>query len=50
MNEGKNMQSDFEYMQKSNVQSKNMQSLDNVFKFSDSEDYISKNKNMSKRY
>lgn len=48
MTEGKNTQSDFEYVQKSDVLSKNMQILDNVFRFSDSKGCISKNKDVSK--
>lgn len=44
------MQSDSEYVQKSDVSSKNMQILDNVFRISDSTDHISKNKDVPKRY
>lgn len=44
------MQSDSENVQKSDVSSKNMQILVNVFWFSVSEDRISKNKDVSKRY
>lgn len=44
------MQSDSENTQKLDVSNKNMQILVNVFWFSVSEDPISKNKDVSKRY
>lgn len=44
------MESDSEYGQKSDISSKNMQILDNVFRFSDSENSIPENKDVPKRY